>query len=207
MYIRNGDVMSSADKRFSDLGMFQFATVGMQAASVIGELWVSYHVELIRPKLHVENPVRYPLNGTQMYLTANDSLTTTVGLRMGVTGGYTVYKQPADPWLTLKTGADLGKFTLLPGCYNIHVRPEFDWVGATSGLLMHFEMVQAGVVIDTWSYQFNSNGPDAGIESSDSTSMVTTNGNEEFFVRCTPTFGAGTVNIRSGQTRIQIHTL
>jgi hypothetical protein len=33
------------------LGNFQIATVGMQAAAVIGELWCTYDVELIKPKL------------------------------------------------------------------------------------------------------------------------------------------------------------
>jgi len=46
----------SADPRFYNVGNFCYATVGMQATSVIGELWVSYDVELFKPKL--------PLPGT-----------------------------------------------------------------------------------------------------------------------------------------------
>jgi len=42
---------ASGDPRFSQLGIFDVATVGQQAASVVGELWVSYHVQLIRPRL------------------------------------------------------------------------------------------------------------------------------------------------------------
>jgi hypothetical protein len=42
---------SSGDPRFSTLGIFDIATVGQQAASTVGELWVSYHVQLIRPRL------------------------------------------------------------------------------------------------------------------------------------------------------------
>lgn len=34
-----------------DMGLFQIATAGMQAASVIGELWVTYDVELLKPRL------------------------------------------------------------------------------------------------------------------------------------------------------------
>jgi len=50
-YIRSGAVPANADQHFYDIGNFQLATVGMQAASVIGELWVSYHVKLMKPKL------------------------------------------------------------------------------------------------------------------------------------------------------------
>jgi hypothetical protein len=51
LYTRNGSIPAGADQRFYDLGNFQIATVGMQAANVIGELWVSYHVKLLKPKL------------------------------------------------------------------------------------------------------------------------------------------------------------
>lgn len=39
------------DLRMYDLGNFQIATVGMQAVATIGELWVSYDVELLKPRL------------------------------------------------------------------------------------------------------------------------------------------------------------
>jgi hypothetical protein len=42
---------SSGDPRLEYLGTTYLATVGQQAASVIGELWISYEVDLIRPKL------------------------------------------------------------------------------------------------------------------------------------------------------------
>lgn len=49
-YIRFGAVPAGADPRFYDLGRFSIATVGMQAASVnIGELWVSYDIEFLKP--------------------------------------------------------------------------------------------------------------------------------------------------------------
>lgn len=50
-YVRTGAVPVGGDPRFYDLGLFQLATSGMQASSVIGELWVSYHVRLHKPKL------------------------------------------------------------------------------------------------------------------------------------------------------------
>lgn len=50
-YIRSGDVPSGADLRFYDLGIFEIATVGSQAAATIGDLWVSYDVTLCKPSL------------------------------------------------------------------------------------------------------------------------------------------------------------
>jgi hypothetical protein len=51
-YVRSGSVPAGADQRFYDLGTFNIATVGMQAASgVCGELWCTYEIELLKPKL------------------------------------------------------------------------------------------------------------------------------------------------------------
>lgn len=50
LFVRNVP-LTGADLRFSDLGNFQIATIGMQAAATIGELWVTYDIELIKPKL------------------------------------------------------------------------------------------------------------------------------------------------------------
>lgn len=45
-------VYSSGDTRLYDIGKFSIATVGMQAdASVIGELWVTYKICLLKPRL------------------------------------------------------------------------------------------------------------------------------------------------------------
>lgn len=43
-----------SDARFSTLGTFLCATVGQQAAANLGELWVSYDVELLKP--HAQRP-------------------------------------------------------------------------------------------------------------------------------------------------------
>lgn len=52
MYVRQFVQPLEADPRFYDLGLFQVATVGMQADDItVGELWVSYHVKLIKPRL------------------------------------------------------------------------------------------------------------------------------------------------------------
>lgn len=55
LYVRNGSETGTSDPRFMDFGKFQIATVGQQGSSVnIGELWVSYEIELLKPCL--QNP-------------------------------------------------------------------------------------------------------------------------------------------------------
>jgi hypothetical protein len=51
LYVRTGADPAATDERFYDLGNFEIATVGQQAVSVIGELWVSYHIRLFKPKI------------------------------------------------------------------------------------------------------------------------------------------------------------
>lgn len=52
LYLRTGDVPNGADKRMYDIGNFQIATTGFQGTSVnCGELWVTYQVMLMKPKL------------------------------------------------------------------------------------------------------------------------------------------------------------
>jgi len=51
-YVRNSN-STVYDKRLTDLGLFQIATYGMQAAAVIGELWVTYEIELLKPRVNL----------------------------------------------------------------------------------------------------------------------------------------------------------
>jgi hypothetical protein len=46
---------AGGDARFTTFGNFNIATVGQQSASTIGELWVSYDIELCKPRLGI-NP-------------------------------------------------------------------------------------------------------------------------------------------------------
>jgi hypothetical protein len=53
-YIRAGtNTDGIGDLRLYDWGNFQIGSVGQQASSVVGELWVSYAVELINPQLTI----------------------------------------------------------------------------------------------------------------------------------------------------------
>jgi len=50
-YVRTGALGSNDDIKFYDLGRLSVATVGSQAAAVVGELWASYEVVLRKPIL------------------------------------------------------------------------------------------------------------------------------------------------------------
>lgn len=51
LFIDQDGTSSVDDHRLNDWGQFQLSTVGMQAASVVGELWVTYDVELFYHRL------------------------------------------------------------------------------------------------------------------------------------------------------------
>lgn len=61
LYIRDSSGDPNTDARFYDFGRFAIATTGMQANSgVIGELWVTYEIELMKPKI-LAGPASIPL--------------------------------------------------------------------------------------------------------------------------------------------------
>jgi hypothetical protein len=52
LFVRGGTVPNGQDPRLYDMGVFQIATLGCQALSAqLGELWVSYEIELYKPIL------------------------------------------------------------------------------------------------------------------------------------------------------------
>ena len=55
LFIQPGNSVVSYpdDARFSALGNFQIATSGVPTSNVVGELWVSYHVRLLKPQLEL----------------------------------------------------------------------------------------------------------------------------------------------------------
>jgi len=51
-WIRTGSESDSVDNRFDDMGTFYIATEGMSVAGqIIGELWVTYDIELLKPRM------------------------------------------------------------------------------------------------------------------------------------------------------------
>jgi hypothetical protein len=68
------------DLRLSQMGVFSIATVGMPAAITVGELWVSYDVELLKPKLPSQlGSFLQPYNSTFQYLANNPGTVTYFG--------------------------------------------------------------------------------------------------------------------------------
>lgn len=69
LYVRNNtsSVTTSQDPRLYDLGLFQIATVGLPGAvgEVLGELWVTYEIELYKPLIVDET-----YNSGRIYATA-----------------------------------------------------------------------------------------------------------------------------------------
>lgn len=88
-------VAANQDPRLYFWGIFQIATVGFQAASVnIGELWVTYQVSLLKPKMWVSigNMSRYAhytctaVTTANCFGTANTKLYDSVGLTVPTSG-------------------------------------------------------------------------------------------------------------------------
>lgn len=52
LYIRNGSTNISNNEQMFDFADFYLATEGMQAVATIGELWVTYEIELLTPILN-----------------------------------------------------------------------------------------------------------------------------------------------------------
>jgi hypothetical protein len=60
LYLRTGQVPVGADQRMYDFGKFQIATMGQQGSNVdVGELWVTYEVEFLKPRLQGEGNIVY----------------------------------------------------------------------------------------------------------------------------------------------------
>jgi len=78
LYVRTGSPSDSTDNdldlRLSDWGNFQIATTGQQAANVnIGELWVTYEVEFLKPCINENGPIQL----ASFYRSDDSSYTTT----------------------------------------------------------------------------------------------------------------------------------
>jgi hypothetical protein len=75
LYVLAGVQPVDTDIRLYNLGKFTLATVGMQAASNIGELWVSYDIEFFKPQLLDAGDS----NVYAHYSTSGDHAITTIG--------------------------------------------------------------------------------------------------------------------------------
>jgi len=94
LYIRTGNVPTGADARMYDLCNVQVMTVGSQATAVIGELWISYDIVLLKPQLSsglalASQTAHYKLSGNTGSAPIGTSQTEAfdaIGLTIGATG-------------------------------------------------------------------------------------------------------------------------
>jgi len=103
LFIRTGNIPAGNDQRLYDLGAFNLATSGMQAVNTIGELWVTYQVRLLKPKLPEVTSGSYThvvesVAGTS---SATNPLGSAGGLVKSGTLGITVLGTPSLPKLLI----------------------------------------------------------------------------------------------------------
>jgi hypothetical protein len=75
-FVRTGVLSNAEDYLMYDMGLFQIATVGMQAAATIGNLYVTYDVELLKPRIDSGGtwPGQFTHISNGPYVAANDVL-------------------------------------------------------------------------------------------------------------------------------------
>lgn len=102
-YVRSAAVGSNVDPRVYDLGIFQIATVGLPFSSGnIGELWVTYDVELFKPSITENVTLADHFNlgtgiSTSAYLdTSGVAVAAASGSTLGGTINTSTYTFPAN---------------------------------------------------------------------------------------------------------------
>lgn len=83
-FVRSGAVTDGTLQLY-DLGNFEYATQGMQSSYVVGELWVSYHVRLSKPRLDLTTA-----SGSARFVSTPPQTATSVQIQ-GTTGLVTSY--------------------------------------------------------------------------------------------------------------------
>jgi hypothetical protein len=110
-YVRTGPVPSGEDAKTYDLGMFRCCTQGQAAAgSVLGELWVSYEVELRKPQLTSQSGEATQVRGTSTFSTTTPLGSTLTTVYDGI--GATVTSGGSAAVVTFNPGV-VGKFLIL----------------------------------------------------------------------------------------------
>jgi hypothetical protein len=120
-YTRFGAV-GSEDLRFYDMGNFQLATQGMQSVYTCGELWVTYDIRLLKPRI---NPLLPAGPSSYAHVQSSAIHTATSAAPLGTTGGVVTSNS------TL-TGVTCGTATIVvsnPGYYGLTAA----WVSSNIG--------------------------------------------------------------------------
>jgi len=165
-YVRTGNVPAGEDEKMYDLGTFNFATVGYPSASAnIGELWVTYDIELRKPQIASLAGIQdahYTGNGT--YAAANP---------IGTAAPSLVYDNIG---LTINFSARTIAFPLSNQTSNYAVTLVWQSVTAFSGNGFNFGAFTTGLNIFRGAGAFNSDYT-VGTGSAVTTQFVTVTGN------------------------------
>jgi hypothetical protein len=86
-YVRTDIDGKQKDLRLTDLGFTQISTEGMQSASEVGGLWISYDITLLKPILNPQNAISDGCDQFIMLAPEDDMYSSSVGVRNNTLGG------------------------------------------------------------------------------------------------------------------------
>lgn len=124
LYVRPfQDMPSDEDRRLYDFGNFQIATNGVQGTSVnLGELWVTYEIELFKPKVATEDALYIPYAYSGLAPGSN-------GVTQAIPFGTTALIEVGNNTLTMsKSNTAITLSNMSPGQYVMYIT----WQGAAA---------------------------------------------------------------------------
>lgn len=199
-YVRSGAVPSGEDPKSYDLGKVNLATQGIPAASTnLGELWVTYEVELRKPQITVGGVGSTQFRGSGTHSTTallGATITTKVNdLDISVSSSGLVYTFPRGSfgWYTIIHRVSGGAVayvhnaTTYTNCTNINVKAS----GVAAGVTNPFYAADVGT--GTGVMQHYIYIPDPSVIAVITMAMTTVNNctaSDCTITRLSPTFGA-----------------
>lgn len=142
LFVRTGPVPADADRRLYDIGTFNFATDGAQAANQVGELWVHYVIELFKPRLD-------PIGDSRRSVFQSSGASGL--LPLGASGSVTTVFDELGAVVT-PTTITIPPQSGLPNAYQVNI----SWIGTPAGSIAY------PVVTLTNCTAFYQNGPEDG---------------------------------------------
>lgn len=104
---------SNVGTNITDVGLFQLSTVGMQAMSIIGELWVSYDIEFMKPRPNMlgTNTLRAQYSSTSAGTPQTSTFNTCAGMKLVTSKSTIVPGQRGFPQIDSS-----GRYISFEGC-------------------------------------------------------------------------------------------
>jgi len=155
---------TTVDLRLTNFGNFTIATVGMQAANVVGELWVTYQVELIKPRLGSSGTLFN--QAFLQYLSSGAITTASINGSLGAANGtFTLFGTATANFIAGATSAANGVSPLVavPGFqinYGAGISDGFEFPAIFSGhsALVTVSYVGTGIATNSILTSVNTNG-------------------------------------------------